>query len=51
MDSRKVSQMGMVVERKEELIGHERTKQKAKVEITSLQPNKAFGRWFFERWC
>jgi hypothetical protein len=51
MDSRKFSQMGMVVEKKEELIDHERTKQKAKVEITSLQPNKACRRWFFKRWC
>jgi hypothetical protein len=49
MDNREVSQMGMMVEKKEELIGHERTKQKAKVEITSLQPNKALGRWFFKR--
>jgi hypothetical protein len=50
MDSRKVSQMGMVVEKNKEFIGHERTKQKAKLEIISLQPNKALGRWFFKRW-
>ncbi len=31
MDNRKVSQMGMMVEKKEELVGHERTKQKAKL--------------------
>jgi hypothetical protein len=43
--------MGMVVEKKEELIGHERTKQQAKVERISLQPNKALGKWFFKRWC
>jgi len=43
--------MGIVIEKKEKLIGHERTRQKAKVEITSFQPNKALGRWFFKRRC
>jgi hypothetical protein len=50
MDNRKVFRMGIVVGKKK-LIGHERTKQKAKVEITNLQPNKAHGRWFLKRWC